>query len=248
MYEVAILLMGSSQALWNAAFFWLGYSALEPYVRRLWPQVLISWTRLVAGRWRDPLVGQNVLLGILAGVAFTVATQLGVMLPAWFGLTPQPFIGSHPLMLDGHLALGGCIASSMIGATTGPLYGLMFLLLFRIVLRRPVLVCCAYIAFFTMVFTLLREAHPVIGWFTVGASVSLTLWVYLRVGFLAAIVMGLTSGVLTRAPLTTDFSAWYAGNGFVVIALFLALAAFGFYTSQAGRPIFQEELSARPVR
>ena len=56
---------------------------------------------------------------------------------------------------------------------------------------------------------------------------------------LAGIVMTFTNSAVGNAPLTTNFSAWYAGNGLAVVAFFLALAAFGFYTSQAGRPICQ---------
>jgi len=73
----------------------------------------------------------------------------------------------------------------------------------------------------------------------------LLLWVYLRLGFLAGIVMMLTQWTLGSAPLTANFSAWYAGNGLSVVAFFLALAAFGFYTSQAGRPIFQDATGER---
>jgi hypothetical protein len=89
------------------------------------------------------------------------------------------------------------------------------------------------------------EAHPVLGWISEGIFFSLLLWVYLRMGFLAGIVMCLTEWTLDTVPLTTNFSAWYAGNGLALAAFFLALAAFGFYTSQAGRPIFQDATRAR---
>jgi hypothetical protein len=55
-------------ALVWGAFTWLIYMSLEPYVRRVWPTALISWTRLLSGRWRDPLVGRDVLAGLLAGI------------------------------------------------------------------------------------------------------------------------------------------------------------------------------------
>jgi hypothetical protein len=32
-------------------------------VRRRWPATLVSWSRLLAGRFRDPLVGRDVLAG-----------------------------------------------------------------------------------------------------------------------------------------------------------------------------------------
>ena len=44
---------------------WLYYVALEPFVRRLWPDVLISWSRLLSGRLQDPLVGRDLLIGCL---------------------------------------------------------------------------------------------------------------------------------------------------------------------------------------
>jgi len=53
-------------------FVWGVYVALEPTVRRVWPQLLISWTRLFrvasATRWsaRDILVGAGAAL-ILPG-------------------------------------------------------------------------------------------------------------------------------------------------------------------------------------
>lgn len=56
----------------NVIFSWLMYLALEPYVRRYWPQVLISWTRVVQGQFRDRLVGRELLIGSLAGVMFAV--------------------------------------------------------------------------------------------------------------------------------------------------------------------------------
>ena len=48
---------------------WVGYMAVEPYARRTWPQVMVSWQRLLNGRLRDPLIGRDLVLGILAGSA-----------------------------------------------------------------------------------------------------------------------------------------------------------------------------------
>ena len=121
----------------------------------------------------------------------------------------------------------------------------MTLFLCRLVLRRGLLASCAFVAVWTVVDVTFYGAHPVLGWFSEGIFFSLLLWVYLRLGFLAGMVMMLTQWALNNAPLTTNFSAWYAGNGLAVVAFFLALAAFGFYTSQAGRPIFQDATGER---
>src|SRR5678816_765862 len=81
-------------ALLLACFLWLVYIALEPYVRRRWPDMIISWSRLLAGRHRDPLVGRDILLGGLCGILWTMADPLYHLLPEWLGLAPQT---PHPI-------------------------------------------------------------------------------------------------------------------------------------------------------
>ena len=49
------------RALFDAGLLWLTYLGLEPYVRRHSPDSLIGWTRLIAGSWRDPRVGRDVM-------------------------------------------------------------------------------------------------------------------------------------------------------------------------------------------
>jgi hypothetical protein len=65
--EVSILTQFVSKALFLGGFLWVLYIALEPFVRRRWPHLLISWTRLLSGQWRDPVVGRDVLIGLGAG-------------------------------------------------------------------------------------------------------------------------------------------------------------------------------------
>ena len=60
-------------ALFNAAFMYVAYLAIEPHVRRRWPKVLVGWSRLLTGHIRDPLIGREVLIGLAlaAGLAVT---------------------------------------------------------------------------------------------------------------------------------------------------------------------------------
>ena len=71
-----------STALFMAAVTWLLYLALEPFVRKLWPQTIISWTRLISGKLRDPLVGRDVLFGVILGLVWVVILELRI----WFGV------------------------------------------------------------------------------------------------------------------------------------------------------------------
>jgi hypothetical protein len=65
-WELGLVLMALSLAAFSAGMMWLGQVAIEPYVRRHWPDDLISWTRLQAARVRDFLVASHVLGGITA--------------------------------------------------------------------------------------------------------------------------------------------------------------------------------------
>ena len=67
--ELRLLISFAGLALLQAGVVWLLYLALEPVIRRRWPESLVSWTRLLFGEWRDPLVGRDVLVGCATAVA-----------------------------------------------------------------------------------------------------------------------------------------------------------------------------------
>jgi hypothetical protein len=86
LWEVGLAVMGVCWTLFQAAFVWVLYIALEPFVRRRNPRLLITWTRLVSGEWRDPLVGRDVLVGCAAGLGMVLASaglRLSAASPLW---------------------------------------------------------------------------------------------------------------------------------------------------------------------
>ena len=105
-------------------------------------------------------------------------------------------------MPAGSTALAGRVLYLVPRETFETLFILMMLLFFRLIFRGRLLVSCAYIVAVTVTFVLLTEAHPVLGWFTVGIGSALALWVLTRLGFLAGIVMQFTGALLTQFPLT----------------------------------------------
>jgi hypothetical protein len=66
-------------ALLDGCVFAIPYLALEPYVRRRWPQSFISWSRTIAARWWDPLVGSQVLAGIALGIGLKIVETVGIL-------------------------------------------------------------------------------------------------------------------------------------------------------------------------
>ena len=80
--------------LLGSASLWVLYIALEPYVRRRWPATLVSWSRLLAGGFRDPLVGRDVLAGCLLAPFTAALGRLVWFVPSWLGYPPpQPSSG-----------------------------------------------------------------------------------------------------------------------------------------------------------
>ena len=84
-----LTVMAVSTGLFAAGAMWLLYIALEPYVRRNWPQTIISWTRLTAGRLRDPLVGRDLVTGVVMGMAWILVFEAGVLFRMRTGAPPQ---------------------------------------------------------------------------------------------------------------------------------------------------------------
>ena len=62
-WEFNLCLVAVQLALLPTVLLWLFYLAIEPYVRRWWPHRIISWSRLLAGDFRDPLIGRALLIG-----------------------------------------------------------------------------------------------------------------------------------------------------------------------------------------
>ena len=60
---------------------WVSYLAVEPWTRRLWPDALVTWNRLLVGRFRDPLIGRDVLIGAVVGILLALLTRSTMLAP-----------------------------------------------------------------------------------------------------------------------------------------------------------------------
>ncbi|HEV2691158.1 MAG TPA: serine/threonine-protein kinase, partial [Bryobacteraceae bacterium] len=78
--EANLFIMATMRAVFNGVTLALTYISFEPFVRRKWPETIVSWSRVLVGGFRDPLVGRDVLLGTLMGVTGTVILGFGSQL------------------------------------------------------------------------------------------------------------------------------------------------------------------------
>ena len=229
--ESGVFEMGLAQAALRAMVFWLWYTALEPHVRRLWPETLISWTRLLEGRWCDPRVGRDLLVGCLFGLALNLVRQLHLLSPKSLGLPMRQFSNSPGWTLQGAGGLFADCLFKQIDAVFIAMFLLMTLLLLGFILRNRLVAVVACVLTFTAVALWPGVASAGIDWAVQALIVTLASWALLQWGFLTLVVLLLVNSLLTF-PLTTDFSMWYASHGFTGAGLVLAMALFAFYTSR----------------
>ena len=236
-YEFGLFIMFLSVTVLVSAFLWILYIALEPYVRRRWPATLVSWSRLLAGGFRDPLVGRDVLVGCLLSTVSVVLARAGWFVPLWLGSPPlQPYAGPTHAFLGARAIVSDASNSLPVAIFIGLAY-LFVLFLLRVLLRKQWAAAGAFVLLFTMFGTLPSESPAV---FAVREVIinSLTVFLLVRFGVLAVIASIFFGVFLGNFPLTTDTSAWYASIGFAGILLMAAMAFYGFYTSLGGQPAF----------
>ena len=216
------------------------YLALEPYLRRQMPELLIGWARLLEGRFRDPRVGRDALIGALAGVLQTLVLHVTNALPTWVPILGQTTVFENNDMLSG----GRWMVAALLGLPEGVLQGAITLCTLLFVLR------------------LVFKQAPIA---TVGVAVSITLatlggenvvletpgslmWgilialVLTRIGLLGLVAMGLTFTVLQTLPLPIATDAPYALSSILVLAAVVGLAGCAFRTSIGPRPLFAASL------
>jgi serine/threonine-protein kinase len=240
--SVPSIALGTSWFLSFLGFcvFWaavqtVAYLAQEPYLRRKWPYRIVSWSRLLDGRVRDPLVGRDVLIGIVFGLVFTLCLTVRTLGPTWLGMAvPSPELG---WWLNSSI-----VPFLLMSADHGVLNATVWMLAILIVTsvcRRDWLAWGVLMAVGTIVMSgSLAGADMAIGLTATPAIVAIAIEVMRRVGLLAMAVGVFVGLAIDRAPLTLDFSAWYGGRGLAVFAIVGLLTVYGSVVSLGGRSLF----------
>jgi serine/threonine-protein kinase len=243
-----MLLAALGRALTDAAFTWAFYVALEPYGRRLHPRLLVSWTRVLRGRLRDPLVGRDVLYGVAASTLVILFwAELFVIVPHAIGASSPPpplahAIGGVPFLsvLGGggplQVLLGGRHVLEAVPAVVVRAFGIAFLffMLFlglRFVLRKRWAAAIAMLAIGTaLIWPSGMSGYQPIGLACSAAGALVTLMT-LRAGLVGVLTLYFCLGVWLNFPVTANSDAPHFGTGIVGILIIGALAAYGAFTS-----------------
>ena len=226
--EIGILVGGISLFGFIAGVLWLAYIAIEPYARRNWPDSLISWNRLVAGRIRDPLVASHILAGVLLFFSTVVITGLASVLVSAAPVAP-------PAQMMASLTSATDFAAGLIGNIAGTLFaGTLFLLLvvlLRLVFRRiwiaDFLSALVWVALGLAVDFTNPFRFAVTGAAYVLAGFSI-LWVIRRFGFLSIFAFWFVNNIFLLTP-PFQPTAWYGARTLVSFGILIALSAWALW-------------------
>ena len=189
--------------------------------------MITSWTRLVCGNWRDPLVGRHVFIGVLAGALYMAVLSAGTTLLVWFNTRVQFPRAIFPL---GDVLLTGDDRHHGGTCPRERRYDLVFLLfLVRAVTRRRWVAELAV----TIVFGALRN---MVGRSGVRDHLGLDPRALVARGSGGVCIRNHT--ILQGFPMTFHPSDWYFSRTLIGLALCLGLAVYGFYTSSGGKSAF----------
>ncbi|HKV98343.1 MAG TPA: serine/threonine-protein kinase [Vicinamibacterales bacterium] len=246
---------GTAIALFLGGVLYLVYLAIEPFLRRSWPTMLVGWTRLLSGRVRDAVVGRDVMIGVAFGVALALV-DLGTHLVPTIGGFPEPvptqpqtttLLGIRNLVLT----LLGCASN---GLQNGLLSVLQLALVRELMLRliRPLNVKRADLLAFALAavaLTIFNQINTGAGWWVTGIynglSTSLVLIALLRIGLLASTIMFTANVIIERMPLTLDSTKFYAAPGWAALALLAGVAAVGYSLATRQRTTAGGRIPAR---
>jgi hypothetical protein len=233
--EQLLITEAVASALARGVMLWGVYMALEPWVRRHWPQTLITWTRLLSGRFRDPLVGRDLMFSVLFGLAYCA------LIVAFESLDRQPSGDFHlSNLLGGKMITYGMIQHILGGLVTGPEF-LFMLFLLRVLLRKQWLAAIAFVLIWSVMQASQGGGSFIIKTFFFMVIFGLIVTILLRFGLFAIVVTVMLIDWINDSLLTVDFSAWYSMSTVFVLLTLGAMTAFGFWTSLGSRKLLDEQ-------
>lgn len=231
-----------SFGLYLAVLIGVIYITLEPFSRRWWAELLISWNRLLAGDLRDPMIGRDILVGGVFGIGGFLIHSLQRLI--------QEFVFGKGEQINNGFFLEPL--SSWTGTVSRLFEGLAFPVLFG--LGNLLLLLVLFIVFRNkktsiILFGLLLSLPSVISAFQTGQwigalfgiiSAALTTFVIARFGLLATIITIFYTALCSMYLLTFNTSSILFPGTVIVFIFAFGLTIYGFFISTAKQSIFKD--------
>jgi serine/threonine-protein kinase len=228
-HEITLLTMAVAWGLLKGAAVWIVYVALEPFVRRFWPEILISWSRVLSGRLSDSRVGRDLLIGLCLGSTAFLISRAGVYWNMLHGA-----IAGRDVILESFLGGPYVIAVLMFALSTAvmitfiPFLGVFLL---KLLVKNQYSAAGLFILIVAPLMSFTSRAPLVT---TLIAAVGILIFVFalLRFGLLAALASNFTLLLLRLFPLTTDLTSWHLSISAVPLLVLSGLAAYAWRSAR----------------
>jgi serine/threonine-protein kinase len=225
-----------------AVLLWVFYISVEPFVRRRWPQMLVSWTRLLSGDWQDPLVGRDILIGSAAGVAASCLMLLERVARPLSGLAAPLPLAPNWNFLNSGVSFVGALFYHAGSAFLLALMILVLLLVLRAIFRSDWIAAAMLALVLAFGGRYMQSLAGVSEQFWVTLLLAplfsaLVVFIVMRAGLVATATFVFVVSLFRYAPLTAHASAWYARVGYGCVVLIAALTIYGFRTAVGGRSL-----------
>lgn len=235
---VGLTILAISAALFLSSAMWVLYMAIEPWVRRQWPKSLISWTRLLAGNWRDPVVGRDILLGVALGIVWILVFEIRSIPLMHLGASPG--FGLTDDLMGGRMAFGAWLRNWPQSIQTTLVFFLVFVGL-KVLLRKEWIAAIVFIAIFAL--------PQGLGGSYVKVELPAMILVYgiavlivIRFGLVPLAIAIFTINMMAGVPFSADLSTWYMTTSILALISLLVIAGWGFYHSLGGKPLWKLEV------
>ena len=225
-----------AHTLMLAVAAWVLYLAVEPFARRFWPDSLISWRRVLDGRFRDTLVARDFLIGAaLAQVLILV--RLTNFVPA---KDPPRLAGSGSLLaISGFKWAVENLLHNLFIVLVPALGVMTVVILARLVLRKNWLTWAVLTGVVVLMqilrFIPHRETESL--WFIFLAVLLIQgsiFYTSIRFGLFALVVYGIYTNMDAFFSVL-DPSSWFFGYVLFYLALFVVPVLVAFWLSLGGR-------------
>ncbi len=234
--ELALFVESLAQSLFMFGMAALFYLAIEPYVRRLYPTRIITWVRVLEGRFRDPQVGRDILIGCLCGTIIALSIAARSWIPGVVG--PDPDISA---LLTSPARTIAILLSYTQSSVFNGLVIMALYLIFRVLLRRESLAMGVAAALLTVIIIGgVGSTIPDMAAAVVFTAMLLTL--LLRFGLLSAIAGFLMMLLANNFPVALGQSNWMMPQAVVVQLLAVGLAVYAFVTALGKRKAFRDSV------
>ncbi|MEZ5426251.1 MAG: protein kinase [Pyrinomonadaceae bacterium] len=242
--ELSVIYEAVSFAVLLAISIGLIYIALEPFIRRSWSEMLISWSRVMAGDFRDPMVGRDILMGGFLGLGHTIGVSVGILIVQLyngrFDVVTDAFTLSN---INGFGSFTATILFELVSQIFQS-FAMLFLayLLYRLTGKKFLGVFLVGFLFFAIQFLFFAlTVHWVISIAALINSICLVIALY-RFGLLGLISFWFFFVLTYAFPVTFDSSLFYFQTSVLTVVITLGIIFYAAYVSIAGQPVFGKKI------